>query len=162
LVSRQTVTVTPVLTFMLSPPNHNWPDEQSNSQKNATWCRSGSVVDFGVEVPSSSICQRMGVKQRYVFNVRLSHMRTWGSVPTWVGTIMAADSLRGGRKRERDRFHGLEAKPNFEDFRRWWHRRGKRIYNDGEDIRDRQQAEGFWRQWEYDGCPVVTFGENNE
>ena len=75
---------------------------------------------------------------------------------------MAADRLRGGKKRERDRFHGLEAKSNFEEFRRWWHRRGKRTYNGARDIRDKREAEGFWQQWESEGCPLVKFGDAHD
>lgn len=75
---------------------------------------------------------------------------------------MPTEHLRGGSKRQRDSFHGLEGKPKVKAFPRWWHRRGKRIHNAGKDIRDKREADAFWQQWESEGCPVVKLGDAHD
>jgi hypothetical protein len=70
-----------------------------------------------------------------------------------------AGHLRGGKIRRRDSFHGLEGRPGFEDFRRWWHRVGKRRHGDI-DIQDAPEAQERWREWVSEGSPTVRLGEH--
>jgi hypothetical protein len=61
--------------------------------------------------------------------------------------------MRGGRATRRDRWFGLEDKPDFTDFRRWWHREGKDEAG-GNDIANRQEAERTYDDWISRGRPV--------
>jgi len=71
-----------------------------------------------------------------------------------VRVMVLAVRLRGGRQRRRDRWWGVENKPDFDIFRRWWHRKGK-----GEtlqrDFVNRQEAEEAYKAWEDSGKPQV-------
>jgi hypothetical protein len=71
-----------------------------------------------------------------------------------------ADNLRGGKIRRRDSFYGLERRPGFEDFRRWWHRVGKRRHGDI-DIQDAPEARERWGEWVSEGSPTVKLGEDH-
>jgi hypothetical protein len=62
--------------------------------------------------------------------------------------------MRGGRITRRDRWFGLEEKPDFGDFRRWWHREGKDEAG-GTDITDRQEAERAYDDWVTRGRPIA-------
>jgi len=66
-----------------------------------------------------------------------------------------SDGFRGGRQARRDRWFGLKRRDGFDDFARWWHRRGKQELNDGRDIEDRKQAEEMWDRWHMAGRPTV-------
>jgi hypothetical protein len=62
--------------------------------------------------------------------------------------------FRGGRQEQRDRWFGLEEKPDFRNFRHWWHRRGKDEAG-GSDIVDRSEAERAYDDWVKRGRPTV-------
>lgn len=62
--------------------------------------------------------------------------------------------MRGGRKTRRDRWFGLEDKPDFADFRHWWHREGK-DESGGFDLGDREDAERAYEEWAARGRPTV-------
>ena len=66
--------------------------------------------------------------------------------------FMRRGRFRGGSQRRRDRWFGIDKQPDFDDFERWWHRRGKRLY-DGENIRDRDQAKEIYDDWIDAGRP---------
>lgn len=53
-------------------------------------------------------------------------------------------SLRGGKKKDRDSFYGLESKPDFNEFRDWWHRVGKQ----GRDLLNKAEAEEAYREFQ--------------
>lgn len=72
------------------------------------------------------------------------------------GNAKPVDRLRGGKKNRRDRFYGLEGRDGVEEFRRWWHRVGKR-HNGDEDLKDRADAEHWYAQWLAEGRPTVKF-----
>jgi hypothetical protein len=59
--------------------------------------------------------------------------------------------FRGGRIRRRDRWYGLERRPDFGHFKRWWHRQGKRRHDD--DIGDREKAIEAYEDWVRQGRP---------
>lgn len=65
------------------------------------------------------------------------------------------DDFRGGRIGARDPWYGLKGRGGFEDFKRWWHRKGKRECNGGNDIASRREAEEMWGEWEKQGRPCV-------
>ena len=65
---------------------------------------------------------------------------------------MRRERFRGGSQRRRDRWFGINKQPDFDDFERWWHRRGKRLYG-GENIRDREQAKESYDDWIDAGRP---------
>jgi hypothetical protein len=60
--------------------------------------------------------------------------------------------LRGGSKKQRDRWYGLETQEGFADFRRWWHREGKHAEM-GKDIADAPEARRIFAEWENQGRP---------
>jgi hypothetical protein len=60
--------------------------------------------------------------------------------------------FRGGRQGRRERWFGLEDKPDFDDFRHWWHREGK-FAVDGKDFPDRESALDAYEQWCSEGRP---------
>jgi hypothetical protein len=62
--------------------------------------------------------------------------------------------LRGGKKKKRDKWFGFENKPDFEDFRRWWHRVGK-FEADGMDLNSRKAVEDVYNDWVVRGRPKV-------
>jgi hypothetical protein len=64
------------------------------------------------------------------------------------------DRFRGGRRALRDRWFGLEEKPDFADFRHWWHRQGKDEAG-GNDINDRQAADHTYEDWVRHGRPTM-------
>ena len=66
--------------------------------------------------------------------------------------FMRHGRFRGGSQRRRDRWFGIDKQPDFDDFERWWHRRGKRLYG-GEDIRDPEQAKEIYDDWIDAGRP---------
>lgn len=67
----------------------------------------------------------------------------------------APPSFRGGRLQKRDRWYGLESKDDFDEFRRWWHRKGKTTYGEGKDLPGREAAEDMYEQWVLLGRPKV-------
>jgi hypothetical protein len=54
--------------------------------------------------------------------------------------------FRGGKQRDRERWYGLEDKPDFDQFRVWWHREGKDA-NGGNDLRSGSEAVEMYNQW---------------
>jgi hypothetical protein len=54
--------------------------------------------------------------------------------------------FRGGRQARRDRWYGLEDEPDFHEFRRWWHRRGKDAAG-GTDLKSRKEALYAYDTW---------------
>ncbi|MDP4024703.1 hypothetical protein Q8W71_18915 [Methylobacterium sp. NEAU 140] len=60
--------------------------------------------------------------------------------------------FRGGGQARRDRWFGLEERPDFEAFRRWWHRVGKEEAG-GRDLEGREQAFAEYEAW-------ITSGRN--
>jgi hypothetical protein len=58
--------------------------------------------------------------------------------------------FRGGSKAERDSWYGN----NDKDFQKWWHREGKRDFNDGHDIQDAENAREAAKYWNDIGKPV--------
>lgn len=54
--------------------------------------------------------------------------------------------FRGGRQSKRDRWYGLDRYPDFEDFRDWWHRKGKDEAG-GNDLGSRAEAEAAYETW---------------
>jgi len=73
-----------------------------------------------------------------------------------VQAISSAHSgrFRGGRQNRRDRWRGIENKPDFDIFRRWWHKRGKREFL-GRDFADRTEACEAYKMWVELGKPTV-------
>lgn len=62
--------------------------------------------------------------------------------------------LKGGGKSSRDRWFGLDAKSDFDAFRRWWHRVGKDEFG-GADLRSREEAEAAYQVWRAIGHPTT-------
>ena len=62
--------------------------------------------------------------------------------------------MRRRRRLRGDRWFGLEDKPDFADFKRWWHRQGKEEAG-GDDIETRQEAERIYEDWVRQGRPIV-------
>lgn len=60
--------------------------------------------------------------------------------------------LRGGKMLARDHWYGLETRPDFADFRRWWHRAGQFEY-DGDYIANRASADEVYDGWAAQGRP---------
>jgi hypothetical protein len=54
--------------------------------------------------------------------------------------------FRGGSQKKRDCWFGLENKPDFDDFRPWWHREGKESWG-GADIASKEEAEAAYNEW---------------
>lgn len=60
--------------------------------------------------------------------------------------------LRGGSKKKRDRWFGLDDKySDFNDFIPWWHREGKM----GEDLKSPEDTERAYQEWVALGRPRV-------
>jgi hypothetical protein len=57
-----------------------------------------------------------------------------------------------GSQRQRDCWFGIDKQPDFDDFERRWHRRGKRLYG-GENIQDREQAREIYGDRIHAGRP---------
>jgi len=70
--------------------------------------------------------------------------------------LAAGDSsqFRGGKKRRRDTWFGLETKENFTDFKRWWHRKGK-FAAGGMDLKSCKDAENAYNDWVSQGSAKV-------
>jgi len=65
-----------------------------------------------------------------------------------VAIILAArGKFKGGKINKRDRWYGLEGKKDFDIFKRYWHRRGKKEFG-GRDFENRQEAEEAYKGWE--------------
>jgi len=60
--------------------------------------------------------------------------------------------FRGGKVHARDRWFGLERRKDFENFRRWWHRRGKNEFG-GEDLKNPNEAKAAYDAWAAAGRP---------
>lgn len=56
------------------------------------------------------------------------------------------ESFRGGKKKDRDQWFGLESKPDFEEFQRWWHRVGKQ----GKDLTCKADADQAYANFKAD------------
>lgn len=54
--------------------------------------------------------------------------------------------FRGGAQTRRDRWYGLDHQPDFDAFRRWWHRIGKEEAG-GQDLASREQALAEYEAW---------------
>ena len=61
----------------------------------------------------------------------------------------------GGKKKQRDSWFGLENKPDFQAFRRWWHRNGKHSHG-GADIANASEALERYDEWVSLGRPTVN------
>ncbi len=62
--------------------------------------------------------------------------------------------LRGGKIGRRDRWYGLEARDDFPDFKRWWHRQGKDELG-GKDLESRKDVDQAYEEWLRQGRPKV-------
>jgi hypothetical protein len=60
----------------------------------------------------------------------------------------------GFRGKGRNQWFGLESRPDFEKFRKWWHREGKDAAG-GRDLASRQEAEDAYNDWADLGKPEV-------
>jgi hypothetical protein len=56
--------------------------------------------------------------------------------------------FKGGKQNSRDSFFGLNKRPGFNDFKKWWHREGKDL---GELTKE--EAEETWKYWVEIGKP---------
>lgn len=56
------------------------------------------------------------------------------------------ESFRGGKKKDRDQWFGLETKPDFEAFKLWWHRVGKQ----GKDLTCKADADKAYEAFKAD------------
>jgi hypothetical protein len=63
----------------------------------------------------------------------------------------AGKNFRGGHKKHRDQWFGLDKYPCFECFRPWWHREGKT----GEDLQNAKEARAAYQEWVDLGRPKV-------
>ena len=63
--------------------------------------------------------------------------------------------LKGGRITSRDHWYGLQDRPDFPDFRQWWHRVGKFEY-DRDHISDRASAGQAYGDWVSAGRPKAS------
>lgn len=73
---------------------------------------------------------------------------------------MPGDRLRGGKIGRRDNDYGLNGRPEFEDFWRWWHKAGKDNHG-GIDIQGRREAHERFDEWVSDGRPTVKLGADH-
>jgi hypothetical protein len=71
-------------------------------------------------------------------------------IPVLAALLRMAEELRkplkGGKKSRRDRWFGLEGRPDFPDFRDWWHRHGKEDAG-GHDLQTREDAVAAFEDW---------------
>lgn len=73
-----------------------------------------------------------------------------------LGRSVSGVGFRGGKKRQRDRWYGADQKPDFKDFKRWYHRTAKKNRS-GRDIRSREEVEDLYDEWTDAERPMVKF-----
>jgi hypothetical protein len=76
-------------------------------------------------------------------------------MPTYRGSLDGDDEeededhMKGGRIKDRDKWFGLESKPDFAQFKDWWHRIGKKQMG-GQDL-TKDTAEEAYSTFQADG-----------